>query len=348
MPIQYTGVLEEHRACRTGAVVFDVSHLGSVRVAGAGAFAAAAVGVHQRPRRIGPGRAQYTHLLDPGDAHVVDDIIVWWVDDERVPRDAERVEHRPPRARARRVRPRRPAGRSTVADITSTRAVLAVQGPEARAAAGGRLAEAAAGAARFAVRGRDLRRRAPGAPPAPATPARTASSSTSRAGAASDVWHARPRRRGHPGRARRPRHAAARGRAPAARPRARTGDHAAPGRARLGRPLRQGRLPGPDAARWPSRTGASPAGCAGSPSTVVRSRVRGARCSSTARRSGRSRAATSRPCSSTGSRSRSSRPHVEDGRRRRASTSAAARSPATVVEAPVRSSRLTRAGAGPR
>ena len=30
--------------------------------------------------RIAPGRAQYTHLLDPSDAHVVDDIIVWWVD----------------------------------------------------------------------------------------------------------------------------------------------------------------------------------------------------------------------------------------------------------------------------
>ena len=34
MPIQYVGVLEEHRACREGAVVFDVSHLGSVRVEG--------------------------------------------------------------------------------------------------------------------------------------------------------------------------------------------------------------------------------------------------------------------------------------------------------------------------
>ena len=38
MPIQYTGVLEEHRACRERAVIFDVSHLGSVRVKGAGAF----------------------------------------------------------------------------------------------------------------------------------------------------------------------------------------------------------------------------------------------------------------------------------------------------------------------
>ena len=34
-------------------------------------------------RKIEPGRAQYTHLLDPDDAHVVDDIIVWWVDVDR-------------------------------------------------------------------------------------------------------------------------------------------------------------------------------------------------------------------------------------------------------------------------
>ena len=79
MPIQYTGVLEEHRACRERAVVFDVSHLGSVRVQGAGAFAALQWAFTNDLDRIGPGRAQYTHLLDPHDAHVVDDIIVWWV-----------------------------------------------------------------------------------------------------------------------------------------------------------------------------------------------------------------------------------------------------------------------------
>jgi hypothetical protein len=39
MPLQYdTGTLAEHRACRSDAVVFDVSHLGTVRVRGAGAF----------------------------------------------------------------------------------------------------------------------------------------------------------------------------------------------------------------------------------------------------------------------------------------------------------------------
>src|SRR6476620_782481 len=79
MPIQYVGVLEEHRACRADAVVFDVSHLGSLRVAGADAKALLQQALTNDPERIAPGRAQYTHLLDPDDAHVVDDSIVWWV-----------------------------------------------------------------------------------------------------------------------------------------------------------------------------------------------------------------------------------------------------------------------------
>ena len=33
--------------------------------------------------KIGPGRAQYTHLLDADDASVLDDIIVWWHPDRR-------------------------------------------------------------------------------------------------------------------------------------------------------------------------------------------------------------------------------------------------------------------------
>ena len=37
MPLQYASVLEEHRACRTRAVVFDVSHLGTVECRGPGA-----------------------------------------------------------------------------------------------------------------------------------------------------------------------------------------------------------------------------------------------------------------------------------------------------------------------
>jgi aminomethyltransferase len=130
MPIQYRSVLEEHRACRERAVVFDVSHLGSVRVVGSGAVPVLQWALTNDLDRIGPGRAQYTHLLDPGDAHVVDDIIVWWVEPDEllVMPNASNTEPIVSTLRAA------TAGRGEceIADITETRAVLAVQGPAAR------------------------------------------------------------------------------------------------------------------------------------------------------------------------------------------------------------------------
>ena len=62
--------------------MFDVSHLGTVRVEGAGAFDTLQAPLTNDLGKIDPGRAQYTHLLDPADASVLDDIIVWWRDDE--------------------------------------------------------------------------------------------------------------------------------------------------------------------------------------------------------------------------------------------------------------------------
>jgi aminomethyltransferase len=153
MPIQYVGVLEEHRACRTDAAVFDVSHLGSLQLAGPGAFDLLQWAFTNDLDRIEPGRAQYTHLLDPEDAHVVDDIIVWWIgrDDFVVMPNASNTERI---ARALTEAAARDVGTPTledVADITAARAILAVQGPTARH----RLAEVfpdAASVPRFAVR----------------------------------------------------------------------------------------------------------------------------------------------------------------------------------------------------
>jgi aminomethyltransferase len=131
MPIQYAGVLEEHEACRTDAVVFDVSHLGSVRVAGEGAVPLLQWALTNDLNRIAPGRAQYTHLLDPDDAHVVDDIIVWWTDPEELlvmPNASNTA-----RIGGALADPAAPAvAPVTMADITAERAVLAVQGPHAR------------------------------------------------------------------------------------------------------------------------------------------------------------------------------------------------------------------------
>jgi glycine cleavage system T protein (aminomethyltransferase) len=133
MPIQYTGVLEEHRACREHAVVFDVSHLGTVRVAGDGALALLQWAFTNDLNRIEPGRAQYTHLLDPEDAHVVDDIIVWWVapDEFLVMPNASNTE-RIADALADPQAASHGSGAVGMGDVTSQRAILAVQGPEAR------------------------------------------------------------------------------------------------------------------------------------------------------------------------------------------------------------------------
>src|SRR5688572_19434165 len=84
MPLSYSeGTLAEHRACRNNAVAFDVSHLGTVRVEGDRAFEKLQTAFTNDLARIGPGRAQYTHLLDTRDASVLDDIIVWWVGENR-------------------------------------------------------------------------------------------------------------------------------------------------------------------------------------------------------------------------------------------------------------------------
>ena len=121
MPIQYpSGTLAEHQACRTGAAAFDVSHLGTVRVTGPGAFERLQGVLTADLGKIGPGRTQYTHLLDPDDASVLDDIIVWWVGEDR-------FDVMPNASNTDRVR-----DAIGGEDVTGTRAVIAVQGPEAR------------------------------------------------------------------------------------------------------------------------------------------------------------------------------------------------------------------------
>ncbi len=126
MPIAYpSGTIEEHLACRTHAVMFDVSHLGTVRVAGPDSFDRLQSTLTNDLDKIGPGRAQYTHLLDPDDASVADDIIVWWRSD-----DPEVFDVMPNASNTDGVR-------AAVGgdDITEQRAVIAIQGPDARALA---------------------------------------------------------------------------------------------------------------------------------------------------------------------------------------------------------------------
>ena len=281
MPLQYTGVLDEHRACRErrgGVRRLAPRHR---RVRGPGAFDAAPVAAHQRPR---PDRARAGAVHASARSrrrarrrrhHRV-------VGRRRaLPRDAERVEHRSSCSRA--LGEGRP-GRDGAVDVRrhhGERGRARGAGPAGARPAGARSSRTRRPCRRFAV--------APGrraaSSPAPATRARTASRSTSRADARPTLWDAIVAAGIDARRARRARHAAARSRPAAARPRARPGHHAAAGRARLGRRLGQGRLPRPRRARGRARAGRRPA--------AARPRRRGAapaarglaRCCATAPRS---------------------------------------------------------------
>jgi aminomethyltransferase len=77
MPVQFESILVEHRAVRTGAGVFDVTHLGRFGLSGDGARAAIGRLACNNLDRIEPGRCQYTMVLN-SDGGIIDDLIVWW------------------------------------------------------------------------------------------------------------------------------------------------------------------------------------------------------------------------------------------------------------------------------
>ncbi len=138
MPVAYpTGTIAEHLACRNGAAMFDVSHLGSMRVEGPGAFDRLQATLTNDLAKIAPGRAQYTHLLDDADASVLDDIIVWW--HPRTDGERDVFDVMPNASNTDRV-----IAALGGVDTTSTRAVIAVQGADARTIVEPVFAEAAA------------------------------------------------------------------------------------------------------------------------------------------------------------------------------------------------------------
>jgi len=131
MPIEYAGggVLAEHTAVRTAVGLFDVSHLGTGTVRGAGAAALINESLTNDLGRIGPGQAQYTLCClpdgDPDAGGVVDDLIVYLHADDDVllvPNAANAAEV------LGRIEAAAPEG-VTVTDRHEQVAVLAVQGP---------------------------------------------------------------------------------------------------------------------------------------------------------------------------------------------------------------------------
>lgn len=76
MPVQYAGVIEEHRAVRTAAGLFDVSHMGEVRVQGPGSEEFLQRLTPNDVSKLAPGRAHYSGLLTERGTYV-DDLLIY-------------------------------------------------------------------------------------------------------------------------------------------------------------------------------------------------------------------------------------------------------------------------------
>jgi aminomethyltransferase len=126
MPVQYEGVTAEHRAVRTDAGVFDVSHMGEIEVEGPRAAELLQVLLSNDLERIGPGRAQYT-LLTNERGGILDDLIVYALDQLRflLVVNAANTE-----AAHRWIKEREIRG-AEVTDRSREYGLLAVQGPRA-------------------------------------------------------------------------------------------------------------------------------------------------------------------------------------------------------------------------
>src|SRR5437870_5831776 len=124
MPVQYDGVIAEHRAVRTDCGVFDVSHMGELEVEGPRAQELLQATLSNDLERIGDGEAQYT-LLTNERGGIIDDLIVYRLNQFRyllIVNAANRE------ADFRWLKEREIPG-SDVRDLSDQYALLAVQGP---------------------------------------------------------------------------------------------------------------------------------------------------------------------------------------------------------------------------
>ena len=124
MPVQYDGVIPEHKAVRADSGVFDVSHMGELEVEGPKAHQLLQSLLSNELDRLAPGEAQYT-LLTNDEGGIVDDLIAYRLEPMRYllivnasNRDAD----------FEWIKEREIPG-SDVRDVSDEYALIAVQGP---------------------------------------------------------------------------------------------------------------------------------------------------------------------------------------------------------------------------
>ncbi|NJB66785.1 aminomethyltransferase [Desulfobaculum xiamenense] len=81
MPVQYSGIIDEHTHTRTRASVFDICHMGEFKLKGAKAKASLSRLVTHNLDTLGPGRCRYGFLLNE-QGGIIDDLIVYCINDD--------------------------------------------------------------------------------------------------------------------------------------------------------------------------------------------------------------------------------------------------------------------------
>jgi len=124
MPVQYTGVIDEHRAVRGASGIFDLGHMGEIWVRGPGAGAALDGALVSRPTALQAGRAQYSIMVNESGG-MIDDLVVYRVAAEEwlVVANASNAE------RVAALLADRVGGVAEVADESTSTAMIAIQGP---------------------------------------------------------------------------------------------------------------------------------------------------------------------------------------------------------------------------
>ena len=131
MPVEYSGISDEHLAVRTRAGLFDVSHMGEIEIAGRDALALVQALTSNDASRLSVGQAQYSALMTPAGTFV-DDVLVYRLGDDHyllvvnagnIVKDYEWIAGEG----------RKRGGDAAVVNASSRYALMALQGPEAQA-----------------------------------------------------------------------------------------------------------------------------------------------------------------------------------------------------------------------
>lgn len=128
MPLSYSGIIDEHRAVRSHAGLFDLSHMGEFEATGPRAIELLEQALTNSAKRLREGRAQYT-IMCAEDGGTIDDLIVYRLGPERYMLCVNAANA----ATDRQCLLELNHGRAEFRDVSDDTALVAVQGPKAQA-----------------------------------------------------------------------------------------------------------------------------------------------------------------------------------------------------------------------